>query len=323
MSVRPSAIECAATRASAPRTRIEVVTEGVLTRRLQRDPTLDGVGLVIFDEFHERSLDADLGLALTLQTQSLVRDDLRILVMSATLDGEAVAALLGGAPIITSEGRAYPVDTRYVEPRPGARLEASVASAVVGCACATIPATSSSFFPAPAEIHRVAGCSPSAISAARSCCRSSARCRTTRRTARIRPDPDGRRKIVLATSIAETSLTIDGVRVVVDSGLSRVPRFSPRTGMTRLETVRVSRASADQRRGRAGRLGPGVCYRLWPEHEDSHLLANTPPEITSADLAPLALDLAAAGRHRSARAEVARSAGARAVRAGRRSCCAS
>jgi ATP-dependent helicase HrpB len=277
-------------------TRIEVVTEGILTRRLQRDPTLDGVGLVIFDEFHERSLDADLGLALTLRTQQLVRDDLRILIMSATLDGEAVARLLGGAPVITSLGRVFPVETRYVEPRSGARIELSVVATIVD-ALRSETGDLLVFLPGAGEIRRV-----ESLLAERSLDDAvvlplfGAMTHDAQDRA-LRPDPHGRRKIVLATSIAETSLTIEGVRVVVDCGLSRVPRFSPRAGMTRLETVRVSVASADQRRGRAGRLGPGVCYRLWPEHETSHLLANTPPEITSGDLAPLALDLAAAGVH--------------------------
>jgi ATP-dependent RNA helicase HrpB len=277
-----------------PRTRVEVVTEGVLTRRLQRDPTLEGVGLVIFDEFHERSLDADLGLALTLQTQALVRDDLRVLVMSATLDGAPVAELLGGAPIITSEGRIHPVDTRYVDPRAGVRIEAAVAAAVTA-AVRDEPGDVLVFLPGASEIHRVAAqLAERAIGDAVVLPLYGAISQEAQDRALV-PDPEGRRKIVLATSIAETSLTIEGVRIVVDSGLARVPRFSARTGMTRLETVRVSRGSADQRRGRAGRLGPGICLRLWPEHENSHLPANAPPEIANADLAPLALDLAAAG----------------------------
>ncbi|HEY9227844.1 MAG TPA: ATP-dependent helicase HrpB, partial [Gemmatimonadaceae bacterium] len=277
-----------------PRTRIEVVTEGVLTRRLQRDPTLDGVGIVIFDEFHERSLDADLGLALTMRTRALVRDDLRILAMSATLDGQAVSSLLGGAPIITSEGRAFPVETRYVEPRRDARIEATVTAAVVD-AVKRDPGDVLVFLPGAAEIHRVASALEERDVGGALVLPLFGAMTHDQQDVAIRPDPRGRRRIVLATSIGETSLTIEGVRIVVDSGLSRVPRFSPRTGMTRLDTVRVSRASADQRRGRAGRLGPGVCYRLWAEHEDSHLLARNPPEIMNADLAPLALDLAAAG----------------------------
>lgn len=277
-----------------PRTRIEVVTEGVLTRRLQRDPTLEGVGLLIFDEFHERSLDADLGLALALRTQALVRDDLRVLVMSATLDGAAVAALLGNAPIVTSEGRAFPVETRYIAPRKEARLEATVAAAVQD-AVQRDPGDVLVFLPGAREIHRVdAALTERALGDARVHLLFGAMSPDAQDAA-ILPDPSGRRKIVLATSIAETSLTIEGVRIVVDAGFSRVPRFSPRTGMTGLETVRVSRASADQRRGRAGRTAPGVCYRLWAEHDDAHLLARNVPEIAAADLAPLALDLAAAG----------------------------
>jgi ATP-dependent helicase HrpB len=276
------------------RTRIEVVTEGVLTRRLQRDPTLDGIGIVVFDEFHERSLDADLGLALTLQTQTLVRDDLRLLVMSATLDGAPVAELLGGAPIITSEGRAFPIDTRYVEPRPGTRMEAAVTAAVTA-AVRDETGDVLVFLPGAAEIHRVRASLEERSLESVVVLPLYGAVSQEQQDRALRPDPDGRRKVVLATSIAETSLTIDGIRIVVDCGLARVPRFSPRTGMTRLETVRVSRSSADQRRGRAGRLGPGVCIRLWPEHENSHLPAHAPPEITSADLAPLALDLAAAG----------------------------
>jgi ATP-dependent helicase HrpB len=276
------------------RTRIEVVTEGILTRRLQRDLTLDGVGVVIFDEFHERSLDADLGLALTRRTQQLLRDDLRILVMSATLDGQAVSRLLGDAPIVTSKGRVYPVDTRYVSPRADARIEATVISAIIQ-AIRDEPGDLLVFLPGAGEIRRVeqqlderdlGGAVVLPLYGAMT---------HDAQDLALRPDRSGRRKIVLSTSIAETSLTIEGVRVVIDSGLSRAPRFSPRSGLTRLDTMRVSRASADQRRGRAGRLAPGVCYRCWPEHEDAHLLANSPAEITTADLAPLALDLLAAG----------------------------
>ena len=274
-----------------PRTRVEVVTEGVLTRMLQADPALEPAALVVFDEFHERSIHADLGLALTLQSRTILRDDLRILVMSATLDGGPVAALLGGAPIVTSEGRSYPVETRYVRPRAGTRVEAAVAAAVRtalaeerGDVLAFLPGTGEIrrtevlLAGAPAEVIPLHGTLPQDV-----------------QDRAIRASPPGRRKVVLATSIAETSLTIDGVRVVVDGGLARVPRFSPRSGMTRLATVRVSRASADQRRGRAGRQGPGVCYRLWPEHEDAALLPRSSPEILEADLAPLVLELAAAG----------------------------
>ncbi|MEO7085089.1 MAG: ATP-dependent helicase HrpB [Gemmatimonadaceae bacterium] len=277
-----------------PRTRVEVVTEGILTRRLQRDPTLDDVGLVIFDEFHERSLDADTGLALTLRTRSLLRDDLRIVVMSATLDGAAVSRMLGDAPVITSEGRLFPIDTRYVEPRAGARIESTVASTVAS-SLRNDTGDILVFLPGAAEIRRVeAGLATSDIGTAVVIPLFGALAHEEQDAALV-PDPHGRRKIVLATSIAETSLTIEGIGVVIDAGLSRVPRFSPATGMTRLETIRVTIASAEQRRGRAGRLGPGVCYRLWPEYENSHLLAKPAPEIAAADLAGLALGLAAAG----------------------------
>jgi ATP-dependent helicase HrpB len=282
------------------RTRIEVVTEGVLTRLLQADPALDDVGLVIFDEFHERSLHADLGLALTLQTRSILRDDLRLLVMSATLAGEPVAALLGErpgepAPIVTSEGRTFPVETRYVA-RPGDRpLEPAVAG-VVRRALAENDGDVLAFLPGASEIRRVQmllaeGPLPRGVYVAPLF----GNLPQDDQDRAIAPSEPGTRKVVLATSIAETSLTIEGVRVVVDSGLMRVPRFSPRSGMTLLETVRVTRASADQRRGRAGRVAPGVCYRLWNEHEDQHLVPHGRPEILDADLAPLALDLAAAG----------------------------
>jgi ATP-dependent helicase HrpB len=278
------------TRVSA-RTRIEVVTEGVLTRMLQSDPALEAAGLVIFDEFHERSIHADLGLALTLQSRAILREDLRILVMSATLDGGPVAALLGGAPIVTSEGRSHPVDTRHVPPRAGARVEASVAAAI-RAALETEPGDVLAFLPGAGEIRRaeslLAGV-PAEVIPLHGTLPQATQDRA------IRPSPPGRRKVVLATSIAETSLTIDGVRVVVDGGWSRVPRYSPRSGMTRLATVRVSRASADQRRGRAGRQGPGVCYRLWSAPEEATLLPRSAPEILEADLAPLALELAAAG----------------------------
>ena len=279
----------------SPATRIEVVTEGILARRLQDDPALEGVGLVIFDEFHERSLAADLGLALTLQSRAVLRDDLRILVMSATLHGAPVAALLGDAPVITSEGRAFPVETRYAPPRAGMRLEAAVAAAV-NAALARDDGDVLVFLPGAGEIHRVAALLADierdpAITIAPLFGNLAADAQDRA----ILPSPPGRRKVVLATPIAETSLTIEGVRVVIDAGLVRVPRFSPRTGMARLETVRVSRASADQRRGRAGRVAPGVCYRLWAEAEQQHLLPFALPEIAEADLAPLALDLAAAG----------------------------
>lgn len=278
-----------------PRTRIEVVTEGVLSRLIQADPALEDTGLLIFDEFHERNLPADLGLALALQSQALLRPDLRLLVMSATLDGAAVSRLLGGAPVITSLGRSFPVETWYRPPRPEQRLESAV-SAVVQEALADADGDLLVFLPGTAEIHRTraqietAGLAPSIdLVPLYGNLTGEAQDRA------LEASPAGRRKVVLATAIAETSLTIEGIGVVVDSGWSRVPRFSPASGMTRLATVRVSRASADQRRGRAGRLGPGVCYRLWSGAEDSGLLPRATPEILETDLAPLALELAAAG----------------------------
>ena len=282
------------TRVSA-RTRVEVVTEGVLTRFLQSDAALEGTGLVIFDEFHERSLHADLGLALALQSQQLLRADLRLLVMSATLDGAAVARLLGDAPTVTSEGRAFPVETRWLGRRPDRKPEAAVAAAVRE-ALAREPGDVLAFLPGGGEIRRAAalleggGLPPGTyVAPLYGDLPQDAQDRA------IAPSAPGERKVVLATSIAETSLTIEGVTVVVDAGLARVPRFSPASGMTRLETVRVSRAGAEQRRGRAGRLAPGVCYRLWEEHEHHHLLPQATPEILEADLAGLALELADAG----------------------------
>jgi ATP-dependent helicase HrpB len=288
-----------------PRTRIEVVTEGVLTRMLQSDPTLEGTGALLFDEFHERHLQGDVGLALALQTQSLLRPDLRLLVMSATLDGAAVAsllgnamlgdALLGDAPVITSVGRAFPVQVRYRAPREGQRVEGAVTAAILSALDAD-DGDVLAFLPGTAEIRRTASLlererlSPDVIVAPLFGDLPSAV-----QDAAIAPAPPGRRKVVLATSIAETSLTIEGVRIVVDSGLARVPRFSPRTGMSRLETVRVSRASATQRTGRAGRTAPGVAYRLWGAEEEAHLPAHATPEILAADLTALALDLAVAG----------------------------
>ncbi|MBK8005080.1 MAG: ATP-dependent helicase HrpB [Gemmatimonadetes bacterium] len=282
---------------SGPRTRIEVVTEGILTRMLQSDPELAGVGLVIFDEFHERSLHADLGLALTLESRAVLRPDLRLLVMSATLDGQAVSALLGDAPILTSEGRGFPVETRYLPPRPEQRLEAGVAAAVRQ-ALAESEGDLLVFLPGQGEIHRTAELLEDlaerraprvAVHLLHGMLAGEAQ------DAALLPAPAGTRKVVLATSIAETSLTIEGVRVVIDAGLARVPKYAPRTGMTRLTTVRVSRAAADQRRGRAGRTAPGVCYRLWAAAEEHHLLPRATPEILEADLAPLALELAASG----------------------------
>ncbi|MCR8635115.1 ATP-dependent helicase HrpB [Paenibacillus radicis (ex Xue et al. 2023)] len=278
-----------------PDTRIEVITEGVLTRLLQSDPSLEGVGIVIFDEYHERSLHADLGLALCLQAQAVLRDDLRILVMSATLDAEPVAALLNNAPVIRSEGRMFPVETVYLE----RQLEGRIEAATVRCIVSALEAQSGDllvFLPGAGEIRRTEAQLRSLqlgphvrIAPLHSSLPQEAQ------DLAIAPSPHGTRKVVLATTIAESSLTVEGVRIVIDSGLMRVPRFSPRTGMTRLETVTVSRASADQRRGRAGRLESGVCYRLWTEQDDRRLAARSTPEMLEADLAPLALELAAWG----------------------------
>jgi len=279
------------TRVSA-RTRIEVVTEGVFTRMVLEDPGLDGVAGVLFDEFHERSLEGDLGLALARDAQRLLRPELRLLVMSATLDPAPVAKLLGDAPVIESRGRAFAVATRHLGRDPALRIEEQAVRAVLK-ALAEEDGSVLVFLPGQGEILRVAerlaerldrpdidiaplyGALPPAA-----------------QDRAIAPAPAGRRKVVLATSVAETSLTIEGVRVVVDAGLSRVPRFDPGSGLTRLETVRVSAAAADQRRGRAGRTGPGVCYRLWDERETRGLAPFDRPEILEADLSRLALDLA-------------------------------
>jgi ATP-dependent helicase HrpB len=281
-------------------TRVEVVTEGILLRVIQGDPALDGIGIVIFDEFHERSLDTDLGLALALETRRLLRGDLRLLAMSATLAGEPVARLLGDAPLVVSAGRSFPVDVRYLEPRAADGVETAVARAVRR-ALAEEEGSLLVFLPGGAEIRRVErfltedGLDPAVIVAPLY-----GDLPQAAQDEAIRPAPPGRRKIVLATPIAETSLTIEGVRVVIDSGLMRVPRFEPRSGMTRLETVRVSQASAEQRRGRAGRLGPGICWRLWREAEQAQLRPYNLPEILEADLAPLALALAEWGSDPSA-----------------------
>ncbi|HSR51974.1 MAG TPA: ATP-dependent helicase HrpB [Acidobacteriota bacterium] len=273
-------------------TRIEVLTEGILTRRLQSDPELQGVGLVIFDEFHERSLHADLALALTLDVRGALRPDLRVLIMSATLDSQAAADLAGGVPCIEGGGQLHPVDVRYA-PRP--RGESIQAGALAGIRTA-LKETSGDllvFLPGAGEIRGTAsgledeeGASDLEIHPLYGNLPQQAQ------DAAVRPDPRGRRKVVLATNIAETSLTIEGVSTVVDSGWERTPKFDPNSGLTRLETVRISQASARQRSGRAGRLGPGVCYRLWSRGRQAALLPFAPPEIRDADLAPLALQLA-------------------------------
>jgi ATP-dependent helicase HrpB len=274
------------------RTRIEVVTEGVFTRLVLDDPSLDGIAAVLFDEFHERSLDADLGLALARDVQQGLRQDLKLLVMSATLDGARVAALLGNAPVVESEGRAYPVETRYLGRDARAPIERQVAEATVR-ALRGEGGSLLVFLPGAGEIRRTETLLKERSTDANTDIVALFGALEARDQDRaISPSPAGRRKVVLATSIAETSLTIEGVRVVIDSGLSRVPRYEPDVGLTRLETVRVSRAAADQRRGRAGRTEPGVCYRLWDEPQTGSLEPYTRPEILSADLSSFVLDLA-------------------------------
>lgn len=280
---------------AVPGTRIEVVTEGILTRMIQSDPALEGIGCVIFDEFHERSLNADLGLALVWEARSALRDDLAVIVMSATLDAAPVAALLDGAPVLSSEGRAFPVETRWLErPLPSQPRFADEAARLVIRAEAETRDTGGTllaFLPGEGEIRRVAaqlgvtGCEVLPLYGA-----------LDQRGQRLALSPPGdRRRIVLATAIAETSLTIPKVRVVVDAGRARRARFDPGSGMSRLVTERVSRAEADQRRGRAGRVAPGICYRMWARVEEGALPAFAPPEIAVTDLAGLALELAAWG----------------------------
>jgi ATP-dependent helicase HrpB len=274
------------------RTRIEVVTEGIFSRMILDDPELTGIAAILFDEFHERSLDADLGLAFARDAQQGLREDLKLLVMSATIDGARVASKLGDAPQIESLGRAFPVETRYLPRDARSHIEPQVADAVTR-ALRPDPGSVLVFLPGQAEIRRTETLLKERVSdpavdivALYGALDAQVQDRA------IAPSPAGRRKVVLATSIAETSLTIEGVRIVIDSGLARVPRYEPGTGLTRLETVRVSRAAADQRRGRAGRTEPGVCYRLWSEPETASLEAYARPEILSADLSSFALDLA-------------------------------
>ncbi|MBB1092924.1 ATP-dependent helicase HrpB [Rhodopseudomonas palustris] len=273
-------------------TRIEVVTEGIFTRQILDDPELAGIGAVLFDEFHERSLDADLGLALARDAQQGLREDLRILVMSATIDGARVARLLGDAPVVESLGRAFPVETRYLGRRSDAPMERQMAEAIAA-ALRSDAGSVLAFLPGAAEIRRTETMLRERVhDAAIEIVPLFGALDAAVQDRAIQPAPKGSRKVVLATSIAETSLTIEGVRIVVDCGLSRVPRYEPDIGLTRLETVRASRAAVDQRRGRAGRIEPGVCYRLWDEPQTASLPAYTQPEILSADLTSLLLDLA-------------------------------
>ncbi|PLY00592.1 MAG: ATP-dependent helicase HrpB [Desulfuromonas sp.] len=273
-------------------TRIEVVTEGVLTRRLQSDPELAGVGIVIFDEFHERNLHSDLALALCLDAQQGLRPDLKIIIMSATLESDALATKLGGAPVIRSAGRMFPVETVFaqqdIEPR-------AIVAAVVAATGQMLEKTDGDvlvFMPGAYEIDRVVEHLRHMYQDIDPCPLYGGLALADQRRA---IEPGDRRKVVVATNVAETSLTIEGVRAVVDSGLEKRPRFDAARGLTMLETVRISQASARQRSGRAGRLGPGYCCRLWSEGTDGALLPQAPPEIAVADLAPLALDLASWG----------------------------
>jgi ATP-dependent helicase HrpB len=282
-------------------TRIEVVTEGILTRMLQEDSALAGIGCVIFDEFHERSLNADLGLALSIECQENLREDLRLVVMSATLELEPIAALLGGAPVVAARGRSFGVTTQYVARRPEIYLEQQTAQ-VIRSSLREHDGDILCFLPGAAEIRRV-----------QRALEDSGLDRNVRvlplfgdltaadQDAALTPAPAGQRKIVLATSIAETSLTIEGIRVVVDSGMRRNAEFDPATGMSHLVTAKVSQAAADQRRGRAGRLSAGHCYRLWSEGTQASLAPQTAPEILHADLAPLALELSCWGAVDAAR----------------------
>ena len=275
------------------KTRIEIVTEGIFTRMIVDDPMLTGVAAVLFDEFHERSLDADLGLALARDAQQGLREDLKILVMSATIDGARVGALLGGAPVIESQGRVFEVETRYVG-RDARPIEPQVADTIMRAMRAERGSVLV-FLPGTAEIRRTQDLLARLADAATDIVPLYGALGGDEQARAIEPARPGRRKIVLATSIAETSITIEGVRVVVDSGLARVPRYEPDVGVTRLDTVRVSRAAADQRRGRAGRTEPGVCYRLWDEPQTAALEPFARPEILAADLSSFALDLAAWG----------------------------
>jgi ATP-dependent helicase HrpB len=276
-------------------TRIEVVTEGILTRMLQEDSGLAGIGCVIFDEFHERSLNADLGLALCIESQQNLREDLRLVVMSATLDLQPIAKLLGDAPVVAARGRSFDVATQYIARRPEIYLEQQTAQ-VVRTALREHDGDILCFLPGAAEIRRVQrALEDTGLDRNVRVLPLYGELESAAQDAALSPAPAGQRKIVLATSIAETSLTIEGIRVVVDSGLRRYAEFDPATGMSHLVTTKVSQAAADQRRGRAGRLSAGHCYRLWSEGTQGSLAPQTAPEILHADLAPLALELSCWG----------------------------
>jgi len=272
------------------KTRIEVVTEGILTRRLQQDNTLEGVGMVIFDEFHERSLHSDLSLALCRDLQQVLREDLRILIMSATLDGEQLSAILDGAPIVTSKGRQYPIDVRYT----AIDTNAPISSEIAGVISKTLKEETGDilvFLPGVREIQQTADALTERYGDLAICPLYGELSLSAQQDA-IKPDAQQRRKVVLATSIAETSLTIEGIHIVIDSGLARVPKFDPNSGMTKLETIKVTQDAADQRAGRAGRIGPGIAIRLWTEATHNYLKPQRVPEIMEADLAPLVSELA-------------------------------
>lgn len=275
------------------KTRIEVVTEGILTRMIQTDTALEGIGLIIFDEFHERSLHADLALALSRQLQQILRDDLRILIMSATLDGRKISETLGNAPVIVSEGRSYPVTTLYNNTDTNAPIAIKVARAIK-TALRDQSGDILTFLPGAGEINKVLQLLETEVNDV-VITPLYGDLPFKKQEEAILPNASGKRKVVLATSIAETSLTIEGITTVVDSGLSRVPKFDPRSGLTRLATVQVTADAAEQRAGRAGRLGPGVCYRLWGQGSQQFLVPHRQPEILEADLAPLILELASAG----------------------------
>jgi ATP-dependent RNA helicase HrpB len=283
-----------------PRTRIEVVTEGILTRMLQRDPALEGIALVIFDEFHERSLHGDLGLALAVESRRHLRESLRLLVMSATLEADALLRVLDDATVVRSQGRMFPVDVRYV-PAPASTpgRQAPIEGAATSVTLRALDECEGDalvFLPGAGEIRRVAEALAAKLPEREfSVLPLYGDLGAEQQDAALLADPRGRRKVVVATNIAETSLTIDGVRIVVDAGLERRQRFDPSTGMSRLDTARISRASAAQRRGRAGRTAPGTCYRLWSEAMHDSLPAQSVAEILEADLAPLALELACWG----------------------------